>query len=129
MQEECRHILFYVNWAAWHRRNLPLWRRPWFALRVFAVWYCLIRERIQTARGVGHQGFTATSHESMGLDVDPVGLLEICLAENARRMSGYDARLVRPRIMPLLAGVALRFMRLCRKSSVARDQAGTRSNR
>ena len=111
MQEECRHILFYVNWAAWHRRNLPLWRRPWFALRVLAVWFCLIRERIRTARGVGQQGFTATSHESMGLDVAPADLLEICLAENDRRMSGYDARLVRPRIMPVLAGIALWFMR------------------
>ena len=111
MQEECRHILFYVNWAAWHRRNLPIWRRPWFALRVIAVWFSLIRERIRTARGVGQQGFTAISHELMGLDVDPADLLEICLAENDRRMSGYDARLVRPHIMPLLTGIALRFMR------------------
>ena len=111
MQEECRHILFYVNWAAWHRRNLPFWRRPWFALRVLAVWFCLIRERIETARGTGRQGFTATGHQSMGIDVNPADVLAICLAENDRRMAGYDARLVRPGIMPALARFVLRFMR------------------
>ena len=38
VQEEGRHILFFVNWVAWHRRNMPLWRRPWFELKVLAVW-------------------------------------------------------------------------------------------
>ena len=111
MQEECRHILFYVNWAAWHRRNLPILRRLWFTLRVVGVWYCLIRERIETARGTGKQGFTASGHQSMGIDVNPADVLTICLEENDRRMAGYDARLVRPRIMPTLVRLALRFMR------------------
>jgi len=42
MREEGRHILFFVNWVAWWRKNMPLWRRPWFELKVIAVWLFLI---------------------------------------------------------------------------------------
>src|ERR1700680_3845508 len=53
MQEEARHILFFVNWVAWHRRNLSWWRRPWFWCRVAAVWVFLVGERIGLARSAG----------------------------------------------------------------------------
>lgn len=39
----------------------------------------------------------------------PGELIRRCLSENERRMSGYDARLLRPRIVPSLARSALRF--------------------
>src|ERR1700742_1168275 len=45
VNEEARHILFFVNWMAWHRRNMPVWRRPYFELKVLAVWLFLIWER------------------------------------------------------------------------------------
>ncbi|HZB93321.1 MAG TPA: ferritin-like domain-containing protein, partial [Stellaceae bacterium] len=73
MQEECRHILFFVNWVAWHRRNLPWWKKPIFAARVAAVWAFLAWERLQTARDVGGgNNFTMTGHESMGISLDVV---------------------------------------------------------
>ena len=53
IHEEARHILFFVNWAAWHRRTMPFWRRPLFELKVLAVWLFLIWERIGIARDVG----------------------------------------------------------------------------
>ena len=50
MQEECRHILLFANWLAWHRRTMPWWRRPWFELRVAAVWAFLGRAHPARAR-------------------------------------------------------------------------------
>jgi hypothetical protein len=112
MQEECRHILFFVNWVAWHRRTLRWWQRPIFAARVLAVWAFLVWERVQTARSVGGgNNFTVTGHESMGIDLDAAGLMRLCLAENDRRLQGYDARLLRPTVMPRLVRLVLRFMR------------------
>ncbi len=119
MQEECRHILFFVNWAAWHRRNLGPWRRVAFDARVAAVWVFLMWERIKTAREVGGSGanFTATGHQSIGVDVGLGEMMAICLAENERRMAGYDARLVRPAAMPRLARLALKIIGRKRKQA------------
>jgi hypothetical protein len=115
MQEEARHILFFVNWAAWYRRTMPRWRRPWFELKVLAVWLLLIWERIGIARDVGHgaqdNNFTMTGAKSVGEDVGLAGLIDLCLAENQRRMGAYDQRLLRPAAVPALARLARRLMR------------------
>jgi hypothetical protein len=115
MQEEARHILFFVNWVAWHRRNMPLWRRPWFELKVLAVWLVLIWERVSLARNVGHgvqdHNFTVNGAKSLGEDLRPSQLIDIALAENERRMSAYDARLLRPAVVPRLARWVRRLLR------------------
>jgi len=114
MQEEARHILFFANWAAWHRRNMPLWRRPWFELKVLGVWAFLIWERIGIARDMGggpqDNNFTITGARSLGDDIDIAQLIEICLGENDRRMVGYDQRLLRPTLVPAVARLARRFL-------------------
>jgi len=115
MQEEARHILFFVNWAAWHRRNMPWWRRPWFEVKVLAVWVFLLWERIGIARDVGNgvqdNNFTVTGAKSVGEDIELAGLIELCLGENERRMSFYDRRLLRPRAVPTLARWVRRLTR------------------
>jgi hypothetical protein len=126
MQEEGRHILFFVNWVAWHRRRLPLWRRPLFVLKIFAVWAFLIWERIGVARGISSgepaddgaataaaqdNNFTLTGGKTLAAaDLSPAALIEICLAENDRRLSGYDPRLLRPKTVPRLMRFAHRLL-------------------
>ena len=115
IQEEARHILFFVNWAAWHRRTMPFWRRPFFELKVLAVWLFLIWERLGIARDMGNgvqdNNFTVTGAKSVGNDTNIGELIDMCLAENQRRMSPYDRRLLRPALVPALARLARRFMR------------------
>jgi hypothetical protein len=115
IHEEARHILFFVNWAAWYRRTMPFWRRPFFEMKVLAVWLFLIWERIGIARDVGSgvqdNNFTVTGAKAVGDDIDVAELIDICLAENERRMGAYDRRLLRPFAVPALAKLARRFMR------------------
>ncbi len=115
MQEEGRHILFFVNWAAWHRRNMAWWRRPWFDMKRLGVWAFLVWERIGTARDVSgnehDNNFTVTGAKDVGVDSSIPELMDICLSENDRRLGIYDARLLRPQTMPRLVRFARRFMR------------------
>jgi len=123
MQEEGRHILFFVNWVAWHRRNLPLWRRPIFWAKILAVWAFLVWERIGIARGFDGAGngeggmvpqdnnFTLTGSKSVGAaDLSIAALIDISLAENDRRLSGYDPRLLRPMVVPCLLRIIRRLL-------------------
>jgi hypothetical protein len=115
MREEGRHILFFVNWVAWHRRNMPLWRRPYFALKILAVWVFLIWERIGIAKDVGggqqDNNFTVTGAKDLGVDISVAALMDTCLAENDRRLAPYDARLLRPNFVPRMVRLARAFMR------------------
>ena len=128
MQEEARHILFFVNWVAWHRRNLPWWRRPWFWAKVVAVWVFLICERIGLARGVGasqdatpqDNNFTLTGSKAVAdVDLSPAALIDVCLRENEKRLAGYDRRLLRPVVMPFLTRLIRRFLRNPRAAEAA----------
>jgi len=99
MQEEGRHILFFINWAVWRR----------LGVRAFLIW-----ESFSLARDVNgdtqDNNFTLTGANRVGVDVTLPELLDICLAANSRRLSVYDARLLRPRLVPALVRFARRFM-------------------
>jgi hypothetical protein len=115
MREEGRHILFFVNWVAWWRRTMPWWRRPLFEAKVLIVWLFLIGERISLARGMGDNtqaqdnNFTLNGSKELGVEVSFPELARICLAENDRRLAPYDPRLKRPKFVPAMMRLALRF--------------------
>lgn len=120
VHEEGRHILFFVNWIAWHRRTMAWWRRPWFELKVAIIWVYLVLERIGIASNIGEgeqeSNFTVNGAEKLGVELSPVELLDICLAENDRRLGIYDSRLLRPTFVPAMVRLIRRFLPGPRKS-------------
>lgn len=117
IQEECRHILFFTNWVKWHVRKLPWWRRVVFLGWCVRVFYDIAKDRLSTAKGVGGgENFTIKGHEQLGTDIDPRELLEVCLAENDRRMARYDPRLPRPKLVPRFVKLVLLFMPRAKKA-------------
>ncbi len=116
MREEGRHILFFVNWVAWWRRNMPIWRRPWFELKVLAVWAFLIWERMGVASDMEKSpkapdnNFTLSGSKELGIEITFAELAKICLAENDRRLAPYDRRLIRPTFVPNMMRLVLRFI-------------------
>jgi hypothetical protein len=118
VQEEARHILFFVNWVKYRRSQLPWWQRPVFRLRCGWLILRQIASRVKTARTMGGDtastgtadNFTMSAHQELGSNLTLHGLLGRCLAENARRMAPYDRRLLRPRLVPTLARLFYRIL-------------------
>jgi len=119
MQEEARHILFFVNWVKYRRSQLPWWRRPAFRLRCAWIILKQVASRVATARSMGKpqpgdsassENFTLTGHQKVGTEVTLHRLLGLCLSENERRMSQYDPRLRRPRLVPRIARTLFRLL-------------------
>jgi hypothetical protein len=113
VQEEARHILFLVNWAAYLRAQRGMVTRPLFGLRLGWVIAAQLLEHARHAASFGgnnsEEGFEMASREAFG-DISARAFLELCLAENDRRLGRYDERLLRPRLVPGTVRMALKLM-------------------
>jgi hypothetical protein len=113
IQEEARHVLFFVNWIAYQRARRPMWQRPLLDARRALALALQILSRIRTAFDLGgseQDNFTMKSHDALG-DFSIGAFLETCLRENERRLSLYPPDLLRPRFVPRSAHIARRILR------------------
>ena len=141
MQEEARHILFIVNWAAYLRAQRPVLARPAFdAWRGWNVVAQAIgrlkgaldmagagkgksketRESVETVVDNSKAGFTMGATTIFG-DFSLREFLELCLSENDRRLSRYDPRLLRPTMVPSVIRQVVKV--LPRRSSPGRPSS------
>jgi len=126
MQEEARHILFIVNWAAYLRARRPLALRPafdvWRGWNIVAQAFDRLKGALAMAGGNGDEkkdadapsaanqdGFTLKSHSAFG-DFSLRAFLETCLEENDKRLARYDERLLRPMLVPSVVKAVVKVL-------------------
>jgi len=113
VQEEARHILFFVNWVAYQRAIDPWYRQPLHLARCGLALAMQVGIRIRTAAGLAFGGgndagddFMIGVQESLDLTSSPKKIVATCLRENEARLRSFDGRLLRPRFVPSLARMA-----------------------
>jgi hypothetical protein len=116
LREETRHIVLFINWMAWHQASRGR-AAPWRLGSVAAIHYGrAIGRLVATIRrgraASGGRDFSATEAAAFLDGFSWRGLVEACVAEHARRMADFDPALLRPRLLPWAAGLALAGMRL-----------------
>jgi len=112
VQEEARHILFFVNWIAYVRKNSSLPRKPVALAQSGTAMALQVWKRIQTARGVADDDMMLSAQDSLNsAELSPGSLLNLCVQEHDRRLGMYDSRLLRPRFVPAIARSLTRVLR------------------
>jgi hypothetical protein len=115
LDEEARHIVFFVNWIAYQQINQGQRIKP---LRdVKALWhYGRALRRLITAFGGSATrdgaGFIASGASAVVADLTPARFIAACLRENDYRMGKFDGRLLRPQLMPMLASLGLKGLQV-----------------
>jgi hypothetical protein len=118
LQDETRHIVFFVNWVAYllssRGQGAPLFRSTHTLLYYGRAVQRLMGVVNRSAES-SDNGFSATEASVFleGFNINK--LISTCLEENARRMSVFDDRLLKPQLLPSLAQVALSGMNLFSK--------------
>ena len=116
MFEETRHIVFFINWMAWREvQEGKGWLRHLMSLRFYGRAISRLAGTVRRGQKVNDGvDFSATQASMFLEDFTFLKFLENCYGENRRRMSEFDAELLRPTFLPRLAEVALSSLRLWR---------------
>ena len=113
LQEEASHIVFFLNWFAYHEANRGPFRRAFRHQRAVKHYLRALRKLAGLARSDDTpegQDFIISGAEAFVDNLTPSVVLAACLEENTRRLAGFDRRLLVPRLAPRLAGLTLRVL-------------------
>ncbi|GBR44499.1 hypothetical protein [Neokomagataea thailandica] len=115
MFEETRHIVFFINYMAWRerRKGLGRTRRQLKTLRFYgraAKRLLGMAKRGQDAHDGKDFAVTQTNLFLDGFSFR--GFVDDCYRENARRMQAFNPALMQPRLLPGIADLALRGLKV-----------------
>ncbi|NHO33940.1 hypothetical protein [Acetobacter fallax] len=113
MFEETRHIVFFINYMAWreHSRGLGRLRRTLKSVRFYGRAAGRLAGMVKRGKDDHGHDFAVTQ-ASVFLDGFAFPqFVEDCYRENARRMAEFDPDLMQPRLLPAVAGLALKGLR------------------
>lgn len=106
--EEARHIVFFINWIAYERVQRGYGNALMQAVATAIGYVRAVIERIVSGRAITEKDAANRAAEPLDLpDISFLALLEAALEQNDRFMANFDERLLRPRVMPVLARTIL----------------------
>lgn len=126
--EEARHIVFFVNWIAWDRARSGLGSRVQQAIPALLGYIGAVLRRVAAgsemkARQNGPPPAPGLFDDALR-ELTPAKFVRACIEENDRYMRAFDRRLLRPRVIPSLAKLALPVLDLVQGKPSSVPQAG-----
>lgn len=121
VDEEARHMVFFVNWIA--HKQITEGRGALRPVTSFQQYTGAAFRRLDNLMSMGKgkkksankKGFTAAGAKAIKVDLTLESFLEMCIAENAKRMQAYPEELLRPAFLPAIASLAYSTVKLLPK--------------
>jgi hypothetical protein len=114
--EEARHIVFFINWWRYEEELAGNTNRLGRTIKALKYHVRAIAHQAQGAQGAAvnttPMDLTSGGSQTILEGVTPKSFLEVALAEERMMMSRLDRRLLRPRIVPFLASLAVLGLRM-----------------
>jgi hypothetical protein len=112
LDEEARHIVFFVNWIAYletQRGAGAGWLR---GLKSMGNYARSLKRQYSTFGRSTNEGFTAKGALNFNINLTIEEFLDTCVAENRKRMSQFHPALLQPVLLPQLSVLVLKIIRL-----------------
>lgn len=126
LDEEARHIVFFVNWFTYTQIQLGWTLPPLRAFKTLQHYNYALSNLMDAVAGAKKKtgkkkktGFAAMNAKVFAANLTPEKFLITCLHENEKRMSKFDDRLLQPNLLPRLSTIALRLLQFVPKRSLS----------